>query len=197
MKIGLTGGIGSGKTTVCRVFSTLGIAVFDSDKEAQIIISSDASVADSLNSITGVNLFSSGILDRKLLANIIFNDGEMLRRVNELIHPLVFGRFEEWTAKQKSPYVILETAILFESGAWKIVDKTVAVAAPVEERIRRASSRSNLPESEIRERIKNQIDDKERIARSDFVIYNGEQDLIIPAILQIHNKLINQITTSI
>lgn len=196
MKIGVSGGIGSGKTTVCKVFNTLGIPVFDSDKEAQIIISSEASVRDSLNTITGVDLFSSGMLDRKLLANLIFNDGDMLQRVNELIHPLVFGRFEIWATQQNSSYVILEAAILFESGAWKIVDKIVSVIAPVEERIKRVASRSNLPEPEIIDRIKNQIDDQERIDRSDFVISNGEEDLIIPAIIQIHEKIINLIRIS-
>lgn len=193
MKIGITGGIGSGKTTVCRVFNTLGIPVFDSDKEAQIIINTDTSVRANLNSIAGVDLFSSGTLDRKLLANIIFNDGEMLLRVNELIHPLVFDHFHAWADEQKSPYSILESAILFESGAWKMVDKTISVMAPVDERIRRVSARSNLPETEIRDRIKNQISDDERVTRSDFVIRNGEEDLIIPAVLQIHESIINQI----
>jgi len=196
MKIGVTGGIGSGKTTVCRVFNTLGIPVFDSDKEAQVIIGSDSSVRAQLNSITGIDLFSTGMLDRKLLAGIIFNDGEILQRVNELIHPLVLARFENWTAQQKSPYVILEAAILFESGAWKIVDKTVSVIAPVEERIKRVTSRSNLPEAEIADRIKNQLEDKELIARSDFIIFNGEEDLIIPTILRIHDYIIKQVTTS-
>jgi dephospho-CoA kinase len=196
MKVGVTGGIGSGKTTVCRVFNTLGIPVFDSDKEAQVIINSDPSVRSDLNSLTGVNLFSSGMLDRKLFAGIIFNDTDMLQRVNELIHPLVIARFEIWAAQQVSPYVIMEAAILFESGAWKNVKKIVSVIAPVEERIKRVSSRSNLPEVEIINRMKNQTDDNDRIARSDFIIHNGEEDLVIPAILQIHQEIINLIRTS-
>lgn len=193
MKIGITGGIGSGKTTVCRVFNTLGIPVFDSDKEAQIIINEDPTVRVNLNSIAGVDLFSFGTLDRKLLANLIFNDGGMLLRVNELIHPLVFERFDAWASEQNSLYSILESAILFESGAWQNVDKTISVIAPVKERIKRVSARSNMPEREILDRIKNQMDDNERVKKSDFVIRNGEDDFIIPAVLQIHDQIINQI----
>ena len=103
MRIGVTGGIGSGKTTVCRVFRVLGIAVFDADTEAQLIIGNDLRVREKLSSIAGTDLFMTGSLDRKLLARLIFNDRKLLKRVNDLIHPLVFESFEKWASDQQSP----------------------------------------------------------------------------------------------
>lgn len=196
MRIGITGGIGCGKTTVCRVFETLGIPVFESDKEAQFVIGSDPIIRHKLIEITGADLFPTGDLDRKLLANLIFNDKKLLEKVNQLIHPVVLNNFNKWSENQNAPYTILESAILFESGAWKNVDISITVTAPLEERIRRVSVRSNLDESEIAERIKNQMDDGERVLKSDFVIRNGEGDMIIPSILKIHDTIIQNITNN-
>jgi len=196
MRIGITGGIGCGKTTVCRVFETLGIPVFESDKEAQFVIGSDPIIRNKLIEITGADLFPTGDLDRKLLANLIFNDKKLLEKVNQLIHPVVLNNFNKWSENQNAPYTILESAILFESGAWKNVDISITVTAPLEERIRRVSVRSNLDESEIAERIKNQMDDGERVLKSDFVIRNGEGDMIIPSILKIHDTIIQNITNN-
>lgn len=191
MRIGVTGGIGSGKTTVCRVFQVLGIAVFDADLEAQQIIGNEPQVRDKLSAIAGTNLFLSGSLDRKQLAALIFNDRKLLQKVNRLIHPLVFDTFEKWASLQESPYVILDAAILFESGAGNLVDRTIAVVTPVEERIRRVAERSNLTISDVHDRIKNQISDEERVALADYSIDNGEADMIIPAVLRLHTTFLN------
>jgi dephospho-CoA kinase len=193
MRIGVTGGIGSGKTTVCKVFRVLGIAVFDADTEAQLIIGNDNRVRERLSLIAGTDLFLSGSLDRKLLAGLIFNDRKLLQKVNDLIHPIVFESFEKWASVQQTPYVILDAAILFESGAANLVDKTIAVVTPVDERIKRVSERSNLTFADVHDRIKNQISDEERLALADYSINNGDKDMIIPAVLRLHRTFLGNV----
>lgn len=193
MIVGVTGGIGSGKSSVCRVFNNLGIPVFDADNEARKITESDQFVMSRLSELSGMDLYTSGSLDRRLLASLIFNDRKLLAEVNLLIHPLIFDSFRSWVARQQAPYVIMEAAILFESGAESLVDKTVSVTAPEEERIERVVSRNNLTIAEVRERIRNQLPQEELIKRSDYIIKNSEQDMIIPAVLEIHHKLLKLI----
>lgn len=190
IKLGITGGIGSGKTSVCRVFKVLRIPVFSADFEAKNIMDNDDSVKLRINSIAGKELYVSGILDRAELASLIFNNKLLLDKVNSLIHPIVFENFRKWESKQDAPYVIMEAAILFESGAWEIVDKVATVVAPVDQRIERIMQRNNLTREQIIMRIKSQMDDEEKVKRSDYVIQNSEKDMIIPAILKIHEDLI-------
>lgn len=190
IKLGITGGIGSGKTSVCRVFKVLGIPVFSADFEAKNIMDNDDSVKLRINSIAGKELYVSGILDRAELASLIFNNKLLLDKVNSLIHPIVFENFRKWESKQDAPYVIMEAAILFESGAWEIVDKVATVVAPAEQRIERIMQRNNLTREQIIMRINSQMDDDEKVKRSDYVIQNSEKDMIIPAILKIHEDLI-------
>jgi dephospho-CoA kinase len=192
MKVGVTGGIGSGKSSVCKVFVTLGIPVFEADEEARKITESDDRVKKSLCEIAGKNLYQSGFLDRKLLASLIFNDRNMLKEVNSLVHPLVFRAFGEWAGDQDAPYVIMEAAILFESGAYSLVNKTILVTAPDEERLERVSSRSGMTISEVNERMRNQYSQDELAGRADYVIRNGEKDLILPVILEIHKELLDR-----
>src|SRR5664279_4153171 len=130
-KLGITGGIGSGKTSVCRVFEVLGIPVFSADRQAQEIMDKDKEIIAGIKSITGKNLYNNGTLDRAELASIIFNDPTILKKVNSLVHPAVFDHFTKWTLIQSTPYVIMEAAILFESGASVVVDKIATVVAPV------------------------------------------------------------------
>lgn len=193
MKVGVTGGIGSGKSSVCRVFNNLGIPVFDADYEARKITENDPFVISRLSELAEMDLYTSGSLDRRLLASLIFNDRNLLAEVNLLIHPMIFDSFRLWVARQQAPYVIMEAAILFESGAESLVDKTVSVTAPEEERIERVVSRNNLTVAEVRERIRNQLPQEELIKRSDYIIKNSEQDMIIPAVLEIHHKLLDVI----
>jgi dephospho-CoA kinase len=190
LKLGVTGGIGSGKTTVCKVFGVLGIPVFSADDEAKRIQDNDREVQIKINSLAGKDLFSSGKLDRPELAKIIFNNKELLEKVNLLIHPAVFRSFGEWVNKQDSPYSIMEAAILFESGAFRLMDRIVTVVTPLEERIERLLSGNKLSREQIMERIKNQIDDESRVKQSDFVISNSENDMIIPAIIGIHEEML-------
>lgn len=197
IKLGITGGIGSGKTSVCRVFKILGIPVFSADFEAKNIMDNDESVKLRINSITGKELYKSGTLNREELASLIFSNNILLDKVNSLIHPIVFENFRKWEAKQSAPYVIMEAAILFESGAAEIVDKIATVVAPVEQRIDRIIRRNNLTREQVVMRIKSQMEDDEKVKRSDYVIFNSEKDMIIPAILKIHDDLIKkQITVN-
>jgi dephospho-CoA kinase len=130
------------------------------------------------------------MLDRNELARIIFSNKELLEKVNSLIHPAVFRSFAEWVKKQDSPYLIMEAAILFESGAFRLMDRIVTVVTPLEERIERLLSGNRLSREQIIERIKNQIDDESRVKQSDFVISNSENDMIIPAIVGIHEEML-------
>jgi dephospho-CoA kinase len=195
MKLGVTGGIGSGKTSVCRVFNVLGIPVFSADQEAKEIMGNDIEIIENINSIAGKNLYKNGSLDRQGLATLIFNNQNLLDKVNALVHPLVFDHFNKWEMKQTAPYIIMEAAILFESGASELVDRTVTVVAPVEERVGRVIHRGNLSREHVLERMRNQMDDSSRIKLSDYIIHNSENEMIIPQILEIHNDLIKNINT--
>jgi dephospho-CoA kinase len=163
------------------------------DVAARILIDNDEDVKENLNSITGIDLYKTGTLNREVLANIIFVNKALLEKVNHIVHPLVFRSFKVWAGLQKAQYVIMESAILFESGAKEIVDKTVSVIAPVEERIQRVSRRNRFSIKQIQDRIASQITDEERIKMSDYVIYNSEKDMIIPAVIEIHNIILRSI----
>jgi dephospho-CoA kinase len=197
MKLGVTGGIGSGKTSVCRVFNVLGIPVFSADPEAKEIMDNDAGIIRRINSIAGKDLYSNGSLDRMELAALIFNDNTLLEKVNSLIHPVVFDHFKRWETEQTAPYVIMEAAILFESGGSKLVDRIATVAAPLEERVQRVINRNRLSRDQVLERMRNQMDDDARIKLSDYVIHNSEKDMIIPAILKIHEDILTFINTGV
>lgn len=193
MKLGVTGGIGSGKTTVCRVFNVLGIPVFSADPAANKIIDTNADIIRGINSLAGKDLYPDGSLDRSLLASMIFNDKSFLGKINSLVHPVVFDKFKRWAKEQNAPYVIMEAAILFESGASKLVDKVVTIIAPMEERMERVIKRNKLSRDQVMDRINNQMDDESKTKLSDYIIHNSENDMIIPAILKIHEDILIQL----
>ena len=195
MKLGVTGGIGSGKTSVCRVFNVLGIPAFSADHEAKEIMDNDKDIIGRINSIAGKDLYVNGRLDRMELAALIFNNSTLLKKVNSLVNHIVFDHFKRWESGQTAPYVIMEAAILFESGASKLVDKVVTVVTTTEERIDRVIRGNRLSREQVVLRIRNQMDDDSRIKLSDYVIYNSEKDMIIPAILKIHEDILTYINT--
>jgi len=195
MKLGITGGIGSGKTSVCKVFNVLGIPVFSADPEAREIMDNERNIRRAINEIVGKNIYSGGKLNRMELASLIFNDMDLLEKVNSLVHPIVFEHFNRWAEKQTTPYVIMEAAILFESGASKLVDRVATIVAPVEERISRVTRRNKLNRDQVMERIKNQMTDDQRIKMSDYVINNSENDMIIPVILRINEDLLTHLNS--
>jgi len=195
MKLGVTGGIGSGKTTVCRIFNVLGVPVFDADKAAKQIMDTDKNMMTSLNSIVGKDLYLTGTLNRTELAKLIFNDTTLLAKVNSLVHPAIYDLFKGWVTEQNTPYVILEAAILFESGGTKHLDRILSVVAPVEDRIKRVIKRNSLTKEEVLDRIRNQMEDEARIKLSDYVIVNSENEMIIPSIMRIHTEILTSINT--
>lgn len=190
LKIGITGGIGSGKSTVCRVFSVLGIPVFEADSVAKKLMITDKGIREKL-----VNLFGSAVylpdqtIDRKFLAGIVFKDPSLLAQLNGIVHPVVRKTFFDWCEKQQSPYIIHEAAILFESGFYKMMDKTITVVTSENERIRRVMKRDGITLELVKERIKNQWSDEERVKLANFVIGNNDDQLIIPQIIEIDKKI--------
>ena len=195
MNLGITGGIGSGKTSVCRVFSVLGIPVFSADPEAKRLMNSHPDIIKGINRIAGKNMYTEGVLNSSELASIIFNDEESLMKVNRLVHPLVFKYFLQWAENHDAPYVIMEAAILFESGASSLVDRIAVVVAPVEERIARVTLRNKLTREQVMDRIKNQMDDETKIKMADYVINNSEDEMIIPAVFSIHDDILNHLNS--
>lgn len=189
-RLGVTGGIGSGKTSVCRVFQILGIPVFSADPEARILMESDESIKNGLNKLAGTELFADGKLDSRRLADLIFSDTRKIEQVNRLVHPAVFEKFRKWSVQQDSPYVIMEAAILFESGAAQMMERIVTVTAPVEQRIERVMRRNDLSRVQVLDRIDRQMSDEEKIRLSHYVISNSENDMIIPAVLRIHEDIL-------
>ncbi len=192
LKLGVTGGIGSGKSTVCKVFSVLGIPVFSADDEARKLQDNDIDLRRKINDLAGKDLFTSGRLDRAALAELIFRNRELLEKVNSIVHPAVFSYYREWVKKQDTPYSIMEAAILFESGASEMMDRILTVVTPMEERIERVVKGKRLTREQVTERIMNQIDDETRISKSDYVIFNSEKDMIIPAVLGVHKEMLRQ-----
>jgi len=189
-RLGVTGGIGSGKTTVCRIFRVLGVPVFVADIEARRLMNTDHAVRQEINTITGMDLYTTGELDRKELARLIFNRPELLRQVNASVHPAILRIFDEWAGKSEAHYVIMEAAILFEAKADVLVDRVAAISAPVEERIARVMGRNDLSREEVLERINNQLEDDEREEQSYYVINNADNEMIIPEILKIHDDML-------
>ena len=190
LKIGITGGIGSGKSTVCRVFSVMGIPVFEADKVAKRLMVTDPEIHEKL-----VRLFGSAVylpdqtIDRKFLAEIVFKDPSLLAQLNGIIHPVVRKTFFDWCEKQQSTYIIHEAAILFESGFYKMMDITITVVTSENERIQRVMKRDCITLELVKERIKNQWSDEERIKLADFVIGNNDDQLIIPQIIEIDKNI--------
>ena len=190
LKIGITGGIGSGKSTVCRVFSVLGIPVFEADRIAKDLMNTDQEIHEKLVDLFGASVYlPDQTVDRKHLAGIVFNNAYLLGQVNAIVHPVVRKTFFDWCEKQQSPYIIHEAAILFESGFYKMMDKTIVVVTNENERIKRVMKRNGLTLELVKERIKNQWSDEERIKLADFVIGNNDNELIIPQIIEVDKKI--------
>lgn len=190
IKVGITGGIGSGKSTVCKVFRTMGIPVFEADNVARQLMNSNAEIRILLINLFGAEVYlPDQTVDRKLLSSIVFSDPSLLAQLNEIVHPFVMNTFDEWCEKQESPYILHEAAILFESGYYKIMNKTITVVTSEEERIQRVMKRDGTTRELVKQRIQNQWTDEQRINLADLVINNNENELIIPQIIEIDKKI--------
>ena len=170
--VGLTGGIGSGKSTIARLFSALGIAVYDSDTEAKKLINTSAEIKKRIVEVFGAEAYAEGVYNRAYMADIVFRNPDKLAVLNSIVHPVLADDFNQWVALQTSPYVIKEAAILFESGSYKNCDFIITVTAPEALRISRCMSRDGSTEAQVRARMAQQWTDAQRIALSDAVIEN-------------------------
>jgi dephospho-CoA kinase len=183
--VGLTGGIGSGKTTVAKVFKAMGILVFNSDKVAKEIVNTDKEVITAITNQFGA-VYDNNLLDAKKMASIVFNDKAALKQLNKIVHPKVAEYFIRWTQEHSSELILIkEAAILIESGAYKQMDKIILVTAPEEIRIGRVMNRDNVSEEKVKERINKQLSDKERHQYANFLIENDNDSLVIPQVLKI------------
>jgi|SRR5690554_986704 len=172
--IGLTGGIGSGKTTIAQWFQEKGIPVYNSDFEAKKLMNENEDLIQQLIELFGDETYKNGEYNRSYVASKVFNDKELLNQLNAIVHPAVFKHFDEWMDNQNSSFVVKEAAILFESGSYKDCDYIISVIADEEKRIDRVAKRDQLNEDQIRSRMKNQWTDEQRIEKSDFIIENNK-----------------------
>ena len=186
LRIGLTGGIGSGKSTVARVFETLGIPVYDADHAAKNLMNNDPELKAAIIELFGEESYHHNKLNRAFIAGIVFNNPEKLARLNALTHPRTIADAENWLAAQHAPYAIKEAALLFESGADKHLDYIIGVTAPEETRIKRVAERDHLDPEDVRKRIRNQMNEEEKMKRCDFVLQNDEKDMLLPKVLELH-----------
>ena len=191
--VGLTGGIGSGKTTVAKAFRALGIPVYIADEEAKKLMRRSKVIKRKLIQLFGDKAYVNGDLNRAFIAGIIFNDKTNLGKINAIIHPRVASHFEKWALKQDAPYLIKEVAILFENEGHKDCDFVITVKAPKRKRIERLLKRDNTTKEKIEAIIKNQWTDSEKVKLSDFVIDNVTLQKTQEQVLKIHNKIIKNI----
>lgn len=189
IKLGITGGIGSGKSVVAELFTLYGVPVFIADTEAKLLTHTSAVIRKELIALFGDDLYTETGLDKQKLASYIFNDAQLLQAVNRIIHPEVGLHFQNWVKQQKGKVCAIESAILFESGFDALVDKTLTVFAPEEIRIKRVANRDRISAESIRQRIKNQLSEEIKIERSDFIVYNDDNTALIPQVYAIRSSL--------
>lgn len=187
--VGLTGGIGSGKSTVAKMFEKLGVSVYIADHEAKKLMNDDEEVKQKVIALFGRDSYINEQLNRPYIANIVFNDKAKLEKLNAIVHPAVARHFALWKNEQEGEYVIKEVAILFENGGHLQCDYTILVSAPLEERIQRVLKRDKIDREQILARVNNQWDDTRKIPLADFVIYNENLKETENQVYRIHKKI--------
>jgi len=192
LQIGITGGIGSGKSLVCRIFHILGVPVYDADSRAKDLMTTDGILVTAIKKEFGELSYSNdGALDRKYLSDRVFSRKEELAKLNALVHPRVGVNYKQWSQAQQFPYVLKEAALLFESNSYKSLDKIIVVSAPMDIRMNRVLGRDKHRSAEqIRNIMQNQMPEDDKLARADFVIINDETHLVIPQILDLHRRFL-------
>ncbi|WP_194768563.1 dephospho-CoA kinase [Tamlana sp. I1] len=188
--VGLTGGIGSGKTTVAKMFKDLGVPVYIADDEAKKLMLESKTIKQELIQLFGENAYIKEGLNKPFIANIIFNDKSYLQKMNQIVHPRVAEHFKSWAIKQDAPYVIKEVAILFENGGHEACDYVITVTASKEIRIERLLERDETSVEKIEAIMKNQWSDEEKIKRSQFVIFNNTLEETREQVLKVHQEII-------
>lgn len=191
LKVGITGGIGSGKTTVCKIFETLGIPVYYADERAKWLMVNDPDLIKDIKVLFGEAAYNSeDHLNRKYISDIVFNNPEKLNQLNSLVHPAVAKDGSAWNQAQVGvPYTLREAALIYEAGINKHLDYVIVVTAPLELRIQRVMQRDQIPREAVEARIDKQMPEEEKVRLGDFVIVNDGEQALIPQVLAIHQKL--------
>ena len=191
LKIGVTGGIGSGKSTVCRIFSQLGVPVYSADDRAKQLMTEDEDLVERIEGLFGPDAYlANGILNREHISDRAFHDATLLGKLNALVHPAVFRDFDTWLEQQTAPYIIKEAALLFESGSFRDLDFIVTVSAPRELRITRCMQRDGNTRKQVLARMDKQWTEKQRNDAADFIIKNDEKSALIPQVMELHAKFL-------
>jgi dephospho-CoA kinase len=193
LKIGLTGGIGSGKTTVAQIFEVLAIPVYYADQAAKDLMNRDPELKKQIISAFGAEVYKEGSLDRSYLAELVFADPEKLALLNSFVHPATFKDSSSWMQMQKTPYAVKEAALIFETGLEKFFDYVIGVTAPEDLRLHRVMGRDHTSAENILKRMLQQMDEDEKISRCDFVIVNDGIQALLPQVLKIHETLLSKI----
>ncbi len=190
LRIGLTGGIGSGKSTVAAIFEVLGIPVYYADDEAKKLMNEDPRLREKIIAGFGNEAYEGNMLNRKYIGGQVFNNKEKLSLLNAIVHPETIRDAKEWMLRQTTPYAIKEAALIFESGSEKDLDYVIGVYAPERLRISRTVKRDNISPEAVVARMKNQINEEEKMALCDFVIRNDEQRAVLPQVLNLHERML-------
>ena len=191
LKIGLTGGIGSGKSTIAKLFELLGIPVYYADEASKRLYQTSEELRASLKKQFGEDIYTGEELNRRKLAEIVFSDHKQLEILNQLVHPPTIKDANEWMNQQTAPYIIKEAALLFESGSAKDLDYIIGIRSPLELRIQRVIERDATSRELILNRINKQMDEEEKMKHCDFIITNDERELVIPQVLELHQKILD------
>ena len=192
LKIGLTGGIGTGKTTVARLFELLNVPVYYADEASKRLYHTDEVLKEAMIKHFGADVYSNGQLDKGRLAQLVFNAPERLELLNSLVHPPTLRDAEQWMARQTAPYIIKEAALLFETGSAGQLDYVIGVTAPVHLRIKRVMDRDQVSREQVQNRMDRQMDENIKMRLCDFIIHNDEQQLVIPQVLQLHAEFLQK-----
>ncbi|MFH0758793.1 MAG: dephospho-CoA kinase [Bacteroidota bacterium] len=190
-QVGITGGIGSGKTLVCSVLNVLGIPVYHADMEARRIMNEDPVLKASIEGLLGKEAYRDGMLDRRLVGNMVFGNRNLLEQLNKLVHPVVREDYCKWVSGWSDvPYVVEEAAILFESGANRMIDKTVLVYAPYELRIKRVMNRDSVTAENVKKRMMHQMDEEQKRMLADEIIVNDDCQMLVPQVVSLHEGIL-------
>jgi dephospho-CoA kinase len=190
LRIGLTGGIGSGKSTVARIFEVLGIPVYDADSASKKLMIENNELKNQIKNSFGKEAYTDGELNRRYLAERVFSDSQKMALLNSLVHPATIKDAEQWMKKQKAPYLIKEAALIFESGSQKQLDYVIGVKSPLALRLHRTKQRDNVSTEQVKARMEMQMDEAIKMRLCDYVIINDEQQMILPQVLELHEKFL-------
>jgi dephospho-CoA kinase len=197
LRIGITGGIGSGKSTVARIFNVLGIPVYSSDEAAKRLMAEDEDLKKKIIDAFGEGSYQNGQLNRKYIADIAFSDRKKIELLNSFVHPATIKDATAWMNRQNAPYIIKEAALIFESGSNEFLDFVIGVKSPLSLRMERTMKRNNVTAPEVEARMKLQLDEDEKMKLCDFIIVNDEKEMLIPQVLSLHQMFLEKGTIAL